>query len=164
VRLILTRDLFGPEATLGRLAIVFAGGTEPAPFGFTCEDQDRGLHRRQPLTEIARIKVRNETAIPAGDYSVRFTWSPKYHRNMLEVIAVPGFRGIRIHAGNDEADTAGCILPGLDRAPGVWTVGRSRAAVNWLEREVAGCEARREAVTLEITRDPDAWAAHLAGA
>ena len=55
---------------------------------------------------------RTRTCIPFGTYALRVTWSPRYKRWMPQVLAVPGYSGIRIHAGNTPADTAGCILVG----------------------------------------------------
>jgi len=62
-------------------------------------------------------KVMNETRIPAGRYHVALQYSPKfsprYGHEMLSVLNVPGFTDIRIHKGNTEADTSGCLLVGL---------------------------------------------------
>jgi hypothetical protein len=102
--------------------------------------------------------VREETAIPVGEYSIRRTWSPKYRRLMMLLPEVPAFEGIRIHAGNDEADTAGCLLPGLQRdVPGA-RVLQSTPAVEWLDARVHECETRGERVTIRIGRDAAAWA------
>ncbi len=158
MRLVLTRDLFSGEATLGTLSIVYAGSDEVKPFGFSCEDTDRGLDQVDPAGCIAG-KVAGLTAIPVGSYRVALTWSPKYVRKVPEVLAVPAFRGIRIHSGNDADDTEGCILPGLDLDAAWWRVLRSRLAAAWLDREIAACEERGELVTLEIRRDPTAWRA-----
>lgn len=57
-------------------------------------------------------KVPGETAIPAGTYEVTITHSPKFGRLLPLLNDVPGFSGIRIHPGNDEHDTQGCLLPG----------------------------------------------------
>lgn len=89
---------------------------------------------------IRAVKVEGQTAIPAGRYKVLLTFSPRaasgvlwtpwpgYHLPL--VVGVPGFEGIRIHAGNTAEQTEGCILVGLDRtADGV---GQSRAALRRL--------------------------------
>lgn len=62
------------------------------------------------------------TLIPAGHYRLTVTWSNRFQRQMPLVCGVPGFEGIRIHAGNTTADTAGCILIG--------TVADGRTIIN----------------------------------
>lgn len=159
----LLRYQFGADATLGRLSV----GAEH--FGWVVEDEDRGLAQTMSDETIAGIKVRAETAIPIGTYRVRFTYSPKYADVMRSrygredgcmplLHGVPGFRGIRIHSGNDEGDTAGCLLPGFDVDPSSFRVGRSRAACTELYRIIEQAEADGRQVWIAITRDEVAWA------
>lgn len=82
------------------------------------EDRDRGLYQGMLVEDIARIKVVGETAIPKGRYKVAITYSPKYGREMPQVMCVPGYTGVRIHSGNTAADTEGCILLGKNDKPG----------------------------------------------
>lgn len=140
----LVRDWFFASSTLGTLAV------DGKPFGFVAEDEDRAL-------EAGGTKVRAETAIPLGRYRVKRTWSPRYQALVPEVLDVPGFRGIRIHAGNDESDTEGCLLPGLSRSGE--KVYKSRVACDWLYARIAACESEGEPVWLEIVRDESAWRA-----
>ena len=148
----LTRDVFGLEATLGVLR------WQGLDFGFAVEDEDRGLEADMTPAEVAAIKIKHETAIPAGLYTVRTTWSPKYMRQMPQVLGVPGFQGIRIHPGNRESETSGCILPGLTRDVDALTVGKSKLACDWLDEQIAALEAGGYEVSILIDRDPAAWA------
>ena len=60
-------------------------------------------------------KVYGKTAIPYGTYPVEITRSARWKKDMLQIMDVPGFAGIRIHAGNTAADTDGCLLVGTTR-------------------------------------------------
>lgn len=91
--LLLKRDP-NPGYTVGKLYI----GKEFECF--TLEDQ------------VRKVKIKGETAIPAGKYKVDITWSPRFKRLMPILLEVPNFEGIRIHTGNDVDDTEGCILTG----------------------------------------------------
>jgi hypothetical protein len=56
------------------------------------------------------VKIKHETAIPAGKYTVILTKSNRFKRIMPLLVDVPMFSGIRIHGGNDSKDTSGCPL------------------------------------------------------
>lgn len=174
MRLRLTRDVFLPGATLSHLAITYdgplaygKGGWQPAnPHGpldafYVCEDVDRGLDAAMPLAELKAKKVKTATAIPVGTYRVMFTWSPKYKRTVLQLLAVPAFGGIRIHSGNNAGHTEGCLLSGTARDTTAGTVLHSKPAVAWLESRVRECEARGEVTEITICRDEPAWLAFL---
>jgi hypothetical protein len=109
----LERKWFTPRATIGELHVdgVFEC--------FTLEDVVRE-------GDIFVVKVPGATAIPAAQYRVRISFSPRFQRELPEVLNVPNFAGIRIHTGNIAADTEGCVLVG--RARGVDRIMESRLA------------------------------------
>ena len=79
------------------------------------------------LEDVVReIKIPYETAIPYGSYGVIIDWSGRFQKLMPLVLNVPGFSGIRIHCGNTDKDTDGCILLGYTKAKDF--VGESRKA------------------------------------
>lgn len=96
----------------------------------TIEDKDRGLNDTMELKTIQREKVYGKTAIPTGRYKVSITYSPKYKKNMPLLENVKGFEGIRIHSGNTEKDSLGCIIVGENKKKGV--VINSRVTYNKL--------------------------------
>lgn len=79
------------------------------------EDKVRGLNE---------AKIFGKTAIPAGRYQITVDYSNAFGKDMPHVNNVPGFAGIRIHSGNDPADTEGCLIVGVyDPAHPDWVSG-----------------------------------------
>jgi hypothetical protein len=85
------------------------------------------------------VKVKGETRIPDGRYKVEFRnvggFNKRYqdkfgdfHKGMLWVKDVPGFEFILIHIGNDEDDTAGCLLLGTTADASKGFIGGSTGA------------------------------------
>ena len=101
-----------PNYTIGKL---FINGEY---FCDTLEDTDRGLSNAMQLSQIQAAKRKGVTAIPTGRYIVQITMSPRFGRVLPILLSVKGFDGIRIHRGNTEADTEGCILVGENKAVG----------------------------------------------
>jgi len=119
---ILTRVQLDPDVTIGDLTI---GGHHIA---WVCEDAVREI----PGEPVESWKIKGKTAIPYGRYRIQRTFSNRFQRTTLQLMDVPGFLGIRIHAGNDALDTEGCPLPGLERRPK--GVGSSLLAVMEIDK------------------------------
>lgn len=158
-----TRTHLHPDRTLSRVHIEYDGPmrysyvgwqpqSSPSPdrhlFGWALEDQDRGLDTTMTLAEIAAIKVHGTTAIPTGDYDVAITMSRRWGRVMPQIVGVPGFGGVRPHAGNGPRDTEGCPLLGLSMEGGKMV--DSRLAAAWVERRISECSARGERVRWRV--------------
>lgn len=112
-----------PTYTIGRLLV------NGKYFCDTVEDKDRGLQASMPNSEIAKIKVKGETAIPTGEYRILLNIiSPRFGKQSFyanlckgtlpRLDNVTGFSGVLIHCGNTSKDTEGCILVGENKEVG----------------------------------------------
>jgi hypothetical protein len=104
---------------------------------FSLED----VVREKPGIPVAEWKIPGETAIPVGRYEVIRTMSNRFKKVLPILLDVEGYAGIRIHPGNTDEDTEGCILLGETADPAVNTIYKSRPAFEafdtWLEELLA---------------------------
>jgi len=131
MELLLKRSPSVDGATIGQL---FVDGLFEC---FTLEDQIRD-----------GVKIAHETAIPPGRYRVVITPSVRFGRMLPLLLNVPGFDGIRIHPGNTDADTSGCILAGQGR--GMDSIMGSRLAMEHLQPQIARALAHSDEVWIAI--------------
>ena len=109
MRIKVIREILTPTETLGSLFI------NEKFFCYTLEDVDRHLNNDQSEEYIKAHKVKDQTAIPSGNYRVILSMSNRFKRIMPEVLNVKGFQGIRLHGGNTHKDSSGCILVAKQR-------------------------------------------------
>jgi len=102
----LKRETFTEQSTIGTLSI--EGKFEC----YILEDKDRGLSDTMSLEKIAGTKVYGKTAIPYGRYEIDWTMSARFKKMMPILLNVKGWTGIRIHSGNTEIHSLGCLLCG----------------------------------------------------
>ena len=105
MKLKLIRKYKCPNYTIGHLYI------NDKYFCDTLEDKVRQL-------DSIEDKIKHKTAIPEGKYKVVVTMSPRFKRLLPLLLNVPFFTGIRIHRGNNENDTSGCIIVGENKIKG----------------------------------------------
>lgn len=106
MKILVERFDSGSKDTLGKLYI------DGKFYAYTLEDEKRV------------VKVKGETRIPAGEYTLKlnkaltpltekyrakYVWF-KWH---IEVTNVPGFQCVYIHIGNTEKNTDACLLLGM---------------------------------------------------
>lgn len=144
MRVTLKRIAFKDKYTIGRIYI------NDRYFCDALEDKDRGLYDWQSEGYILEKKIKHETAIPYGMYKLLWSYSPKYKRMMPEITGVKGFSGIRIHSGNTQDDTSGCILLGFNKKVGM--VLDSRKTCKKFDAIIEECHKRGEPITFEITK------------
>jgi len=109
---------------------------------------------------VRPVKIKGVTAIPAGVYEVVVSFSERFRRPLPLLLNVPNFDGVRIHAGNTDTDTEGCLLVGRTKAAD--SIGASRAAFDALFAKIQSAAAR-EKVFLEIAQPGDAVQPQTAG-
>ena len=108
---------------------------------YILEDVDRFL-------EKGGVKIPGRTAIPRGGYRIILDWSDRFKCLMFLLVDVPGFTGVRIHAGNTDENTDGCLLTGQTKEEDF--VGQSVAALKNLSMKILSAMLRGESVWIEI--------------
>ena len=125
----LVRTAKKPRYTIGHL---YRKDKQNGQWIFICdtiEDKDRGLVQSMTLANIAKIKVKHQTAIPTGRYeiiknvvSATFVKKPKYKAlnggRLPRFKYVKGFDGILMHAGVDQDSSSGCVVVGENKVVG----------------------------------------------
>ena len=148
MKLDVVRTQFGDDATCG---ILFIDGIFEC---YTLED------------EVRDLKEYSETAIPLGEYEIKFRtvggfhtkYTARYgamHKGMLWLQDVPNFQWILIHTGNTDSHTAGCLLLGetqqdLDKGKDGF-VGGSGDAYKKMYPKVRDALIRGEKVTIKYS-------------
>lgn len=120
----LTRSVFSQRSTIGSLE-AYVDGVKV----FTCKTLE-DTHREIIKAPVAQWKIKAHTAIPAGNYEVKITYSNRFGKDMPLLVDVPGFAGIRIHKGVDRDDTEGCILVGMHLGPGPDRINTCQPAID----------------------------------
>lgn len=121
MKLTLKRIALRPTYTIGKLYI------DDVYFCDTIEDTVRDLNKNGKF-DNGEKKVHSKTAIPYGTYEIKWTYSPRFKKYTPQLMSVPSFEGIRIHAGNTSADTEGCLILGKNKQVG--KVLNSRDTIN----------------------------------
>lgn len=99
---------------------------------------------------VANWKIRGATAIPAGEYRVTLEHSPRFGPDTLTINNVPGFTGVRMHAGNTSDQTDGCSLLGLRVTETSIVGGTSAPAVALVKARVRAALQAGQHVLLSI--------------
>ena len=149
-----------------QLTLVRYSGTENDTLGLLYIDGQFECYTLED--EHRNKKVYGETRIPASVYRLNFrrvgsmhkryaVKFPDIHKGMLHVEQVNNFTNILFHIGNDEDDTAGCILVGNtannnQKGPGF--VGYSTDAYRAFYPKVAAALEAGEDVMLTIYDRP----------
>jgi hypothetical protein len=138
----LKRETFTEQSTIGTLTI---NGVFEC---FILEDKDRGLNDTMSLEKIAGTKVYGKTAIPYGRYEIDWTMSARFKVFMPILLNVKGYSGIRIHKGNTEVDSLGCLLCGTRKKNNMITESTLATRNLYAKIEAAKKQGQRIYITI----------------
>lgn len=143
MRVLVKRESFFPRCTMGSLYI------DGKFVCYTLEDKVR----EKPGVLVEAWKIPRETAIPVGVYPCFITMSNRFRKLLPELMGVAGFSGVRIHGGNDESNTEGCILVGTYKK--VTTIHNCAPAMTLVQGAIQKALSDHQQVTVEIRGLPE---------
>lgn len=139
------RKFKGEEYTISDLYI------DGVLFSNILEDKVRtlvDLNHDGDFDDLNEGKIHGKIAIPAGTYKVIITYSEHFKRVLPLLVDVHGYEGIRIHSGNTDIDTEGCIIIGKNDVKG--KVTNSKFWTEQLISKIKSALDKKEEVTIEI--------------
>jgi len=139
MKIIIKRTYPKEEYTIGDMYI------DGVKFCNTLEDRVRDLEKEP--------KVYGETAVTYGNYKVQMTYSPKFKRQMPQILNVPMFEGVRIHSANYATEIEGCVALGENKVKG--GVINSRKWCDEFERILKGSGGVAELEIIDNKTDID---------
>lgn len=110
LKITVVRKILNECDTIGDLYVSYP--EDPTTLNFVCNTLEDKVRNPKGTKKENFNKVYGETAIPYGTYRVVITYSNAFKKNLPEILNVPLYEGIRIHTGNINSDTYGCILLG----------------------------------------------------
>lgn len=135
MKIVVKRSTFNGTNTIGRMYI------DGKFFAHTLEDVYRELKSEND-------KIYGKTAIPYGTYEVIVSFSNRFQKDLPELLKVPFFIKIRLHGGNTDKDTEGCILVGANTdEKKIWNCGNKVKELTELIRNAKG------PVTITVERE-----------
>lgn len=167
----LRRIFKGDKYTIGKLYRKDRENGEWVWLADTIEDKDRGLDQSMTEANIARIKVKHQTAIPTGRYEIvmnvvspKFAAKPKYKAfcggRLPRYKYVKGFIGVCMHAGIDQDSTSGCTVVGENKVVG--KVINSWETFKRVFRILDAAVMRGERIMIDVVSDYGRGVAHQA--
>jgi hypothetical protein len=112
-----------------------------------------GVFECYTLEDVVRpVKIKGITAIAAGSYEVVISFSERFGRPLPLLLDVPNYDGVRIHPGNTDRDTEGCILVGKTKKTDF--IGSSKGAFAALFQKIQTA-AQQEKIFIHITEERD---------
>ena len=112
---------------------------------FVLEDKVRELDG----VPVYSWKILGDTAIPKGSYKVGINFSNRFQKELPYLFDVPGFEGIRIHQGNTDKNTSGCLLLGTTWSGGDY-IGSSQQAFLSFYYKLSQAVLAKQAIQLQI--------------
>ena len=137
MKLKLIRTWYADTYTIGKLYI------DGVYFADTLEDKNRDVDKNG-IFNNGEKKVYGKTCIPFGTYKVILSMSSKFKKILPLLLNVPQFDGIRIHSGNTDEDSSGCILVGINDIKG--RISKSTITLNSLMTKLS----KADNITIEI--------------
>lgn len=112
--------------------------------------------------QYQNIKVFGETRIADGTYPIQLRaeggfhnrylkrFGADFHKGMLQISKVIGFKYVLIHIGNDDEDTDACYLPGYSDGRGRNWISGSKDAYKKIYPQILKALLDGECVTIEF--------------